>query len=126
MDSKLIFTERHPWRLVFLGLLAILLVFSALACNTQPPITTGKVVAKQDIPARTWIQTIPITSCSGKPLTCHTTYIYTTHHDPEYWQLQVEDCSKAQCRTDWVTVSQADYNRHIVGDYWDAPNSTPQ
>ena len=126
MDSKNTFSRRRPLRLVFWGVSAALLVFSITACNTQPPITTGKVVAKQDVPARDWIQSIPMTICSGKPLICHTTFTYIPHHDPEYWQLQIEDCSKPQCRTDWVTVSQTDYKRHNVGDYWDAPGSTPQ
>lgn len=45
-------------------------------------------------------------------------HIPVAHHHPESWQLKIQDDVDGETVTDWVTVSETEYESYEIGDYY--------
>ena len=93
----------------FLAIGAVLLTLLLTGCG--PRITEGYVIDKSYSPSFMYTTQ----SCSGgynnQPRIC--TPIF--HHTPESWRLDIDYPGDG---SGWVSVSEADFEAHNVGDWW--------
>lgn len=59
-----------------------------------------------------WLEMIPITTCSGNPSICTTSYVPINH--PETWTLKLDDGSRKGQRD----VTEEGYKRCLIGETW--------
>lgn len=93
-------------RTIFIAIAATL----ALSACGSDGVQTGNVTQKEH--KDPWVQTIPQTICSGKPLTCKTSYIIIAH--PESWKFKVQNDTKSGT----VSVDAVTYAKYEVGQWY--------
>lgn len=93
---------------------AVMLALLLSGCG--PKIMEGHVIDKSYSAAYFYTTNTPI--CSGgygsQPRIC--TPMIQTHHVPESWRLDIDYPGDG---SGWVSVSEADYEAHGVGDWWE-------
>ncbi|EIV84130.1 hypothetical protein [Mycobacteroides abscessus] len=89
------------------GLAVVALMLAACSPELiERGIVTGGEHHKQ------WLEMLPITTCSGNPPVCTTSYVPINH--PETWTLKLDDGSRKGQRD----VTEEGYKRCLIGQTW--------
>ncbi|SKS55285.1 hypothetical protein [Mycobacteroides abscessus] len=89
------------------GLAVVVLMLAACSPELmERGIVTGGEHHKQ------WLEMLPITTCSGNPPVCTTSYVPINH--PETWTLKLDDGSRKGQRD----VTEEGYKRCLIGETW--------
>jgi len=97
-----------------LGLLALTLILTVIACNS---VTEGTVVKKSFVPAYDWYWLMPIYMTSGKSTTV--IYIPMIVHEPDRWYVTIQGTNeKGRVKKAKYTVKHECYDRIGVGDFY--------
>lgn len=116
-----------------------LVVLFLAACNSEPPITSGKVMEKRFTPAH-WEDGYRTESRYGPhcgydiygdydcSIKHYTEQVYEAHHYyvNDRFQLQLESCGnndkgELKCRTGWITIPESEYSDYAVGVNYPSP-----
>lgn len=107
------------------GLIALLTITYFIVSYVRSRPTEGEIVRKKYEPAHTWTQMVQVPSgqnCvgSGSTRSCTPTYIWVPqqHYDDADWIITIEKCVEEKCRKRRVYVTELEYDRLRVGDWF--------